>query len=536
MNQLLKTYIEKYAEEYDEIKKQFSEIEGDWKDTVTYARKFSKSVQENQILFWSKGARACEGTPRRIFDYLYQKYGEKYAYIWVTKTNKDCPKDLPEDVIFVKKKSTAYWEALACSKYLVGDGLLPASYVKKENQVYVSAMSEERNLNNDRETEDFDKASLVWKEMLKADKQIGQEEEIETVAEKMLQGEYSEENRRKSLKENVKKVLLFTNWSGMREKRYSTAYAAELLEQRECDVTIMARRGNDYQNAEFAALPGTGKKILFSRRMVLSKEETFLLQIAEKHTSVFLKDEKLRSCVREMMRREWRRICGGGIFDCVIVAGRLSLPVYLLFEALEGTQKILIEDNALPKIRRDNPEEWEKMLSIFDKIYLLGDAVKRLDYGEENQGKLSCLPVIKPEWGRDRDIDVGRVMEMDGRMYFIADCIKKGQCTKDYYFVELPEKGSCLIRAEKPLTAEKKEKLKQLEAEKPVYLFGDCAAEYKGFLKNPCVRMDVFSHRYLFMLPEAHQFFERLQSYCGDAEEEFDVIREVCKCYGVAII
>lgn len=169
IKEILEKNIENYDTEYHRLEEYIHKNAETFKDEMKYAGYLMEPIKEKQILFWCKGQKGCADVPRYIFDYWYQIYGKEYTYVWVVKTNKDRPEGLPEEVVFVKKNSSVYWEALACSKYLIGNVMLPGIFCKREEQIYINSMLGIDNFFQRRSYTGADAHSLILKEMLKTD-------------------------------------------------------------------------------------------------------------------------------------------------------------------------------------------------------------------------------------------------------------------------------------------------------------------------------------------------------------------------------
>lgn len=137
---ILKENIENFQLEYEKLNKTLEEKKEELQNGWMYAGYLKKSVKEKQILFWCKGYLSCADTPRYIFDYLYETFGNEYKYVWVVKSQKWIPKDFPAEVKFVVWETPEFWEALACAKYLIGNVLLPGNFVKRTEQIYVNTL------------------------------------------------------------------------------------------------------------------------------------------------------------------------------------------------------------------------------------------------------------------------------------------------------------------------------------------------------------------------------------------------------------
>ena len=165
---ILKEHYGTYDLECQTIKRHISEKDLKFHTRGMYAKYLKEPVEKKQIFFWCRGKKNCVDVPRYLFEYLHQTYGQTYTYIWVADKKSGAVNALPKDVIFVENDSEEYWRALACSKYLVGNAMLPNVFTKRKEQVYVNSMTGVPNLLKKRKA-DLNKYFLILKEMLKTD-------------------------------------------------------------------------------------------------------------------------------------------------------------------------------------------------------------------------------------------------------------------------------------------------------------------------------------------------------------------------------
>ena len=65
-----------------------------------------------------------------------------------------------------------------------------------------------------------------------------------------------------------------------------------------------------------------------------------------------------------------------------------------------------------------------------------------------------------------------------------------------------------------------------------IYLIGANAKSYAAFLSEAVV-LDEFVRQGLYLLPAAWNFFGMFEGYEGDDRLEADVMKEICRKYGV---
>lgn len=168
--------LKKYAEDYDvqsvSAENYIREHESDLRDRFLYAEYLEKPVNKKQIMFWNGNQCTYDGVPREVFEDTYRKKGKEYSYVWVIRNDEDIHPEAPLEITYVKKNTPEYWEALAVSGYLIGDGNLPVPYVKREEQFYA-------NVYHKQEKTGIDTECLYEKELFKMDYLFQKPEEKE---------------------------------------------------------------------------------------------------------------------------------------------------------------------------------------------------------------------------------------------------------------------------------------------------------------------------------------------------------------------
>ncbi|MDY3096163.1 CDP-glycerol glycerophosphotransferase family protein, partial [Methanobrevibacter sp.] len=94
-----------------------------------------KPTQDNKIIFISFGGKYYSDSPKYLYEYLYNNYGDKFEYVWVIN---DPTVEIPGNPKKVKRYSREYYKEVAQSKYWVTNGRHPGRLRKKEDQVIVS--------------------------------------------------------------------------------------------------------------------------------------------------------------------------------------------------------------------------------------------------------------------------------------------------------------------------------------------------------------------------------------------------------------
>jgi len=87
----------------------------------------------DQLVFVSWKGKQCSDNPRAIADELRRR-GDDREHIWVVR---DTSIEAPEGATVVRQWSREYYKALARSKYVIANDDMPASYVKREGQIYL---------------------------------------------------------------------------------------------------------------------------------------------------------------------------------------------------------------------------------------------------------------------------------------------------------------------------------------------------------------------------------------------------------------
>lgn len=104
--------------------------------TAIYYKIFNrKELKQNQILFTSFKGDFYSDSPKCIYEYLYQKYGDKYEYVWVMNNNNV---KIPGNPKTVKRYSLKYYKQAAISKYWVINGRQSGILDKRKEQIIVS--------------------------------------------------------------------------------------------------------------------------------------------------------------------------------------------------------------------------------------------------------------------------------------------------------------------------------------------------------------------------------------------------------------
>lgn len=94
-----------------------------------------KDINENQIIFESFGGKFYADSPRYLYEYLYENFGDEFKFVWVMNDNNI---KIPGNPKIVKRFSLAFYKEIARSKYWVTNGRQALRLKKRKGQVIVS--------------------------------------------------------------------------------------------------------------------------------------------------------------------------------------------------------------------------------------------------------------------------------------------------------------------------------------------------------------------------------------------------------------
>lgn len=101
-----------------------------------YLNKYNKEpIVENRIFFIAFRGDFYTDSPKNIYEYLLEKYRDKYEYVWVINDNKT---KIPGNPIRVKRFSLKYYKYIATSKYWVSNGRQALRLRKRPEQIMLS--------------------------------------------------------------------------------------------------------------------------------------------------------------------------------------------------------------------------------------------------------------------------------------------------------------------------------------------------------------------------------------------------------------
>ena len=119
------------------IKKTKRVFKSRWRfKTLFYFRIYNKRpINKKQIIFISFVGKFYSDSPKYLYEYLYNTYGDEYEYVWILNDKKV---KIPGNPKIVKRFSLKYYKELARSKYWVTNGRQPARLKKRESQEIIS--------------------------------------------------------------------------------------------------------------------------------------------------------------------------------------------------------------------------------------------------------------------------------------------------------------------------------------------------------------------------------------------------------------
>ncbi|MBE6498979.1 MAG: bifunctional glycosyltransferase family 2 protein/CDP-glycerol:glycerophosphate glycerophosphotransferase [Methanobrevibacter thaueri] len=104
--------------------------------TFIYFRYYNrKPVNKKQIIFESFLGKFYSDSPKYLYEYLYNTYGDEYDYVWVVN---DKNIEIPGNPKKVKRFTLKFYKELAKSKYWVINGRQASRLAKKDSQRIVS--------------------------------------------------------------------------------------------------------------------------------------------------------------------------------------------------------------------------------------------------------------------------------------------------------------------------------------------------------------------------------------------------------------
>lgn len=558
IEKLLRENMEEYEAASRQAIKYVTENKKDLEPKYEYAGYLEKPVKENQIFFLWENKGAGWSLPKKILDYVQHTYGKEYTCICAPKGGVKLPGGTS-----VKQDTPQYWEALACSKYIISSTVLPLAFVKRKEQIYFNTMSGAYEAESLETTEGI---SVLAREMLKTDfsyaaskgeaetlwtekTRIGKvwdgvllvskkpEEDAGEIGEIILgkrEADAAGKVERLNFRDpGKKKILVITSWKAEREQKSVIRRLLKEIDKSRYEAVVMSAWANEPGTfRDFTdSVPGEAAKVMYRGRMILSEEDYRNYRIIEKNPDVYVKYGEIRRYVNGLMEREWGRALGSGGWDVCLLLGSMGYLQYYMAAGLGAKTKVLVDLDFLPYIREKYPSKWRVGVTVFDRIYAPSGCVSLSGYGMENRVRTMRLPVFPSE----KPSDVPETVLFNGRSYLICDKWKDEDGKTGMKLVQLPVEGGVLVNGDMLPDEKRKETLQAIGKEHPVYVLGINAAGYTSFLPEAVV-LDEFVRQGLYLLPSAWTFFGRLSGYLGDSRLDGDVLGDICRAYGVTCL
>ncbi|MGO4946876.1 CDP-glycerol glycerophosphotransferase family protein [Blautia sp. Sow4_E7] len=550
--------LEQNMEEYESARRRANKLVNGYRREISKTYEYADAlvklpVNPDQIFFlWEKGTGDGE-LIREMYEYVKKTYGKKYICICCVKGS------LPfGNAGKVTENSAGYWRALASSGIIVSSVELPASFVKREGQIYLNTMSkvyEKKRLDTKKFVSETVRDMLKTDFIFAPDRQQGEEtwtkkclagrvypgkvlaleesvkDKAAVFARFLLEKTISEGLECFSLRNPEKKrLLILGSGAGKPEVKLVVDRILARIDPEKYDVAFFSEDlGSEAKCKAFFAQTGKAAGLMGVGKMTVSEAEYLNYLTVEKNPEAYLGNPILRSYIDELARREWNRLFGTASWDGVIVAGSAKyLPYYLAAKA-RTKMKVLVDLDFLPYIHEKYPARWRKALTVFNRIYAPADCQQLGSYGQENRLRVMRLPVLVAEQPEEGQVEVVSYQEKE---YLVCDKKKAENGHISMKLVRKPEQGSVLVNADLLPNAEQKKRLEQLDKGHKIYVLGEQSSAYKNFLPSAVV-LDEYVRKQLYLLPEAWEFFSGFEGYVGNAALEEDVTEKICRAFGV---
>lgn len=107
----------------------------DWLKRIIYKNIFNdRKIKDNRIVFESFRGDFYTDSPKYIYEYLLEKYGKNYDYVWIMNDNKD----IPGNPKTCKRFSLKYYYYMATAKYWVINRRQARRLKKRDEQIILS--------------------------------------------------------------------------------------------------------------------------------------------------------------------------------------------------------------------------------------------------------------------------------------------------------------------------------------------------------------------------------------------------------------
>ena len=493
-----------------------------------------------------------------MLKYLMQCHGGEYEVIACITGSFHLKKS--PNITYVKEESRDYWRALAQSRFIFSNVILPGAFTKRQEQIYFNSMLGEMEVADTGEfisaaAREFLKTDYIYasspktaeenwlkkcflgqvydgKVLVVSQKQQKTTEGIGGLFSSIVSGISSKNVEMVSLRngETKKKILILGSWKAEQQAKTVVQKLLESIDKNKYDILLYSGwLGGKSEVKEYLSFEKELPRIMGAGRMTLNQEDFLNYRMIEKNPAIYLENPTIRRYMKKLAKREWGRLFGNSSWDVVIMAGSTGyLPYYLAAEA-PARMKVLVDLDFLPYVHEKYPARWRKSLTVFDRIYASADCQQLGGYGQENRLRIMRLPVLtadKPEQGQ---------MEMvsyNGENYLVSENRRLQGERVSMKLVQKPVTGSILVNGELAPAEEQKEFLKQLAREHKLYVLGTQSAAYKTILPDAVV-LDEYVQKELYLYPAAWEFFCAFSGYVGNPGLEDDVIEKLCKAFGV---
>lgn len=546
----LKGLLENYREERLQVVQYLDEHQEEFSDSYANAVLQRKSLKKNQILFWGgtwkKFSKTITGS---LFKLLRKNKKLKNSCIFVARTDSELESLNKKKIPAVLKDSPEHKELLATSSYLIGRGLLPASFIKKDGQICV-LFSEEC------EEKDVDRRSVILKDFLKADLLFADHPDavqrlypvLNSLGKKIIDtGHISDTEQLLEIIFNLqqesipaengvqpdkkKRILLLTDWKDSRENRQFVRFLADKYTKDGYEVAALSTKlTSDVLKDSFDQL-NASVRFLMRGKMTITREEHFLLLLLEKHPELYIRETVIKEFIDEIFQREYRRIWGEDVvFDKIILSGAADARIFFLAAGAAAKEHILVENGFLNIFLNTNNITDDSIrndcIRVFDHCILLPDnyEAKKLS-AELSEKEILVLPETV-------DYEDAECFRMEDKDYLICDEWPDTLGRLQMRVFQYPQKDSVLINAELAPDKERVRKIRELsnQNKREVFLIGPKAQAYQNFLPKAII-LDNYAKRLLAFLPGAPAFFSRFAVYLGEERLEYDVMEEILKPY-----
>lgn len=356
------------------------------------------------------------------------------------------------------------------------------------------------------------------------------------IAEQIFGNAGGDAQRTIDISEDKKRVMILTEWELSRRQRIQLKRMLEAADGKKYQIMIAAPPApSGYLEQEWEELPEDIIPLCYQGRMALEEKEYMFYRLIEKAPYLYSDYEEIRQYINQIIEREWERRWGDLSADYIVLYGKKA-KLYFNAVGKSGAEKILAIEDLMPEQNQEHREEWQKMMELFDKIYVLPVEFEktRREYGLKNQKKIVRQKVLFPKTFLKEDMI--EHTEVEDKEYVIADQWQISDERMQLYMVQTPPKGACIVNTEL-LPDEKRTAFLQefLRDKKEALLLGENFEAYKPYIPCNYQKLDGRICQELYMLPTAAGFYSHISSYVGDNRLEDDAMIEICEKFHIDI-